>query len=193
MGHQDTQNTCVHTVAHNGGYLQAPKIKSANKEIDTNKSRIAKLEEDYADGLISALDFNKMMKRFNDKIKDQTEVKKEIKNISTNYEQYADFSFDMVRNINILYEKAQTTGKQEIIGSIFPENLIYSKTGYRTTKLNKFILGVAPSTERLLKKETGRTDKNINSSRLVQGAGLEPLQITLNPPIQPSPTNLIRT
>jgi hypothetical protein len=59
---------------------------------------------------------------------------------------------NVIQNLRSYYEKADLTGKQKLIGSIFPENLIIENDKCRTTQENQIILTLK-GFERDFKKE----------------------------------------
>jgi hypothetical protein len=45
----------------------------------------------------------------------------------------------MLKNIDVFYEKGNIETKQKIIGSIFPEKLIFENNKYRTARINEVV------------------------------------------------------
>ena len=54
-----------------------------------------------------------------------------------NLEKILDKAVHALSNIDIVYNGSDTNQKREIIGSIYPEKLVFSESGYRTTKINE--------------------------------------------------------
>ena len=57
-----------------------------------------------------------------------------------NYNGLVDDSLDIVQNLDNYYLTKDTTSKQRIIGSIFPEKLIFENKSYRTPRINNGVL-----------------------------------------------------
>ena len=58
---------------------------------------------------------------------------------SASYDKLIETCKKVVLNLDIAYEKADIQLKQQIIGSIFPEKLIFDGFNYRTTRLNEAV------------------------------------------------------
>jgi site-specific DNA recombinase len=74
------------------------------------------------------------------------------------------------------YIGADIKMKREIIGSIFPEKLIFSENGYRTGKINEVASFIYQINSDLVKIKNGTSSDLSQKFRLVPKAGLEPAQ-----------------
>ena len=89
-------------------------------------------------------------------------------------ESQVNFSFNLLRDLDFYYLNASTEFKRKILGSIFPENLIYSDKNYRTPNSDSVISLIAN-----MEKVSGDTNmqKFTNyggQSLLAPREGLEP-------------------
>lgn len=50
-----------------------------------------------------------------------------------------DRAFDVLGNIDVDYEKSPVIRKRELIGSMFPEKLVFDENGFRTARVNEFV------------------------------------------------------
>ena len=69
------------------------------------------------------------------------------------------------------YRNASTTVKSKIIGSIFPEKLIYSEKQYRTTKVNEVLALILNTSEAF---KTKQPNNKVRLSSVAPESGLEP-------------------
>ena len=85
------------------------------------------------DGKIDSSKYNELYSRCSFEVEALQEQKKGI--VTSNQESMSNFKSAITVHANLLaiYEVADIREKKEIIGSIFPEKLIYDKNGYRTT------------------------------------------------------------
>ncbi len=66
-------------------------------------------------------------------------VSQEIADKETNLEAHMQKGLSILTQLSYYYNHAPIHLKQKIIGSIFPEKLIFNGNKYRTTKVNSFI------------------------------------------------------
>jgi site-specific DNA recombinase len=57
-----------------------------------------------------------------------------------NYNGLVEDSLDIVQNLDKYYISKGTESKQRIVGSIFPEKLVFENNEYRTPRINKGVL-----------------------------------------------------
>lgn len=85
---------------------------------------------------------------------------------------------NLARLIDI-YQTATTIKKRQIVGSIFPEKLIFEGQYFRTAKLNQAVQLIYTLDTAFREKENGTSDLKIDLSHLVIPLGLEPRTPTL--------------
>jgi site-specific DNA recombinase len=73
-----------------------------------------------------------------------------------------------------LYEKVDNKGKREIIGSIYPEKLVFDGFHYRTARLNEAVALIYSLDNSFSEKENGQTESIFDLSTLVPRTGFEP-------------------
>jgi hypothetical protein len=81
-----------------------------------------------------------------------------------------EFCMGILENPSGFYEKADVAGKQQIIGSIFTGNLIFSENKVRTTKVNEVVSLLINSSKSFEKKKKGQPNKNLKLSPWVTRA-----------------------
>lgn len=80
-------------------------------------------------------------------------------------------------NLDETYQKADVNQKREIIGSIYPEKLVFSENNYRTGKINEVAALIYHINSTLPKEKTGTSDESSSKFRLVPRAGVEPARV----------------
>ncbi len=73
-----------------------------------------------------------------------------------------------------LYEKADNKAKREIIGSIYPEKLVFDGFHYRTARLNEAVALIYSLDKGFSEKENGQTESIFDLSTSVPRTGFEP-------------------
>ncbi|MCB0409205.1 MAG: recombinase family protein, partial [Flavobacteriales bacterium] len=115
------------------------RIYEIDAEVLKLKKTITQAEDRLFEAKIDLDTFNSAKNRYNKTISDLQYEKEELKNLDTDLMKQIDFSFDILQNLGNLYKYSSFEVKQGLIGSIFPENLIFSKNKYRTTHLNNVL------------------------------------------------------
>ncbi len=85
----------------------------------------------------------------------------------------------VVANIGKLYTLGDTKTKREIIGSIFPEKVVFDGEVYRTERINVLVKSILLINREMNENKNGRNEQKIQFSRLVLEAGLEPARTLL--------------
>jgi site-specific DNA recombinase len=85
-----------------------------------------------------------------------------------------DACFDLLKNLPKHYAASDPEVKQRILGSIFPEKLIFSKGEYRTTSLNEAFALICNDNKPSNKNKNGKNLVLNKSSRGVVPPGIEP-------------------
>ncbi len=62
-----------------------------------------------------------------------------------NYDEKIDDCLELLLNLDKYYKTKNTEIKQKIIGSVFPEKLVFENNEYRTTKLNDVVTLICPT------------------------------------------------
>lgn len=89
------------------------------------------------------------------------DLKSELENLKTmdkDLEEYLKLGISFLYGVDKLYKTSPSDIKKKIIGSIFPEKLIFSKNSYRTAFIDEFISLILSKHKpfRLLKIKTPR-------------------------------------
>lgn len=130
-----------------------------NRKRDALEMRLAK-ELDADDYLIIKRECEAAISILENKLTDLTAAQ-------VNMEPLIEQSLQLLSHIDKLYLQANAEGKRDIIGSIFPEKLIFDGHGYRTARINEavrliFSLGAAFS-----QNKKGQTSLSANLSHEV--------------------------
>ena len=74
----------------------------------------------------------------------------------------------------MLYEKADNKGKREIIGSIYPEKLVFDGFQYRTARLNEAVELIYSLDKGFSQNKNGQTESFFDLPTFVPKTGFEP-------------------
>lgn len=97
-----------------------------------------------------------------------------LKEAESGFMEYLRFGFTLLGNPLQYYSTATLQGKQKMLGSIFPEKLIFSENSYRTAQPNEVIDLLGNVTEAFRECKNEKATKNGGFSPRVAPAGIEP-------------------
>ena len=148
--------------------------RSLLKKIELIKARIKNLENKYADNEITGVDFNQLKGRFLNELMELENQNNEMNIYSKDIAIQVDYCIKTISNIGKFYSNADVSIKREILGSIFPESIIYSDNKVRTIRMNEVVKLLCPSIGTYEIKKRGRKHEKLLSPSRVNPKGLEP-------------------
>jgi len=115
------------------------RLRQIKTEINKLSVRMESIEDKFFDDLIEASTYNAMKQKTQSKINDLKAEMVNIKNLDKDIEEYLKLGISFLHGIDKLYKNSPANIKKKIVGSIFPEKLVFLKTSYRTDYLDEFI------------------------------------------------------
>ena len=148
--------------------------KSIDQEIESIERRLENVFDKFSDDQIDQQEYSAAKKRYGDKLTELFMKKANFGAEDKNAQRFLKYGLSLLTDLRRYYVEAPLPVKQKIIGSIFPEKLVFDKVEYRTTKMNEFISLLTNSSNGLgvLKKE--KADISVGLSCLAPPSGLEP-------------------
>lgn len=98
---------------------------------------------------------------------------------SINIDKALDRALQSIVNIPKLYSEGEIHTKRAVIGSIFPEKLVFDGKTYRTTRMNVIANYIFQINNGLLQKKNRTNESKFHLSCLVAETGLEPVTFGL--------------
>ena len=84
------------------------------------------------DNEISIEKFNQLKAKYHCEMDNLTSKRLEMSSLTNDIATQLEFSLTVIENLSEFYSKADTAGKQQILGSIFTDNLVFSEKKVRT-------------------------------------------------------------
>ncbi len=106
-----------------------------NSEIEKHQLRLKNARTLMLDGDFSALEYREMKAEIEEQIKRLELQRAKFSSDDENLTEQIDFCVALLSNIEYCYDVADIETKQQIIGSIFPEKLVFDNKKCRTAKL----------------------------------------------------------
>lgn len=148
-------------------------------KIDELNNRLAKARELLLSSDIDPKDYKTIKTEIEDKLLRLEARLTELTNNSAGVqglEKMIEKVLAVLFRLDKTYTGADIKLKREIIGSIFPEKLIFSENGYRTGKINEVASFIYQINNDLAKTKNGTLDDFSSKFRLVPGTGIEPVR-----------------
>ena len=124
------------------GDVSSQKV-NIEKRILENQNLLENAQDSYFSGDVDSITFNDVKKRYSAKI---NSLKRELTDLNVDeilLDTQIKYSFNLLKDLDFYYLNATSEFKRKILGSIFPENLIYSDEKYRTPNSDSVISLIA--------------------------------------------------
>ncbi len=113
----------------------------------------------------------------------------ELEQTDSNFVKHCRYGLFLLTHLDLYYEETSTEIKQKLLGSIFPEKLVFENGKYRTTKINEAIALISGYKKEFDVKNEGQTIAIDNLSYDVPRIGLEPTHLSAPEPKSGVSTN----
>lgn len=146
-------------------------LSNVLKDKEKQSQRLKNARELMLDGEISTTDYKQMKADIEENQTRLSIEENSLRFTNVDYTPQINFSVNFLCNIDSYYQLADVEGKQRIIGSIFPDKLVFHENLYRTTEINSVVWLL--QRENKQKKEGKQVFSNLLSLR-VGPLGIEP-------------------
>jgi site-specific DNA recombinase len=146
-------------------------------EINSKKLSLKKADDKLLNGEIASEDYRRIVEGIKTGITNLELTKSDLMQIETNLERHFKYGASLITHLSYYYTNAPIEVKHRLIGSIFPEKLVYSDDSYRTTRTNSLI-------SLMCSDSIGYTGTKSEKATLSNGLS------TLAPPVGLEPTTL---
>ncbi len=155
---------------------QAVAVDLATKELETYRKRMETAQMLMLDGQIDSSEYRNIKHKLEPEI--ERLVRKQTKAGETNpqEQEMLEFGFYFLNNMVELFAGAGLEAKHQIIGSMFPEKLVFENMELRTNVEDGIIPLLLNTSAAFSQKKKGETRKLVTPSQQVVPAGFEPEQ-----------------
>lgn len=150
------------------------KIKQTEEKISLINLKMISLEDKYLADSITSEEYQSMKTRILGELNEWKYKNEELSKDTSAFKQYFEYGIPFLLNMKSYYMKADLEIKQKIVGSIFPEKIIFHEKKYRTTKTNEFLTLLTLNINELGKIKNGQTNIKIDLPIKAPPLGLEP-------------------
>jgi site-specific DNA recombinase len=149
------------------------KAKTLRQVIQTQGERIARLQDQLADGVLSSEEYMEMKTRYYEQKRkaelDLSSIEGDVSGKAVLVKQ----GLQAMRNLGSHYQKADSKSKVLLLSSIFPEMIEFDGEKCRTTKINDALALCLSVDGDSSKKEDGKIHEKLEFSRLVASSRIE--------------------
>lgn len=149
-------------------------IKSLDEEITKNSKRIQNAKFLMLDSDLSPSEYKEIKLKCEQSNEALLRRKANLQLAEVDYIKPLQFARKLLTTLNDYYLKSNVTDRQLLVGSMFPEKIIYEDGHFRTKRINNVISAFCLSNSELGHKKSGREEKNTSSSTQVNLQGFKP-------------------
>ena len=135
----DLYHATLSDIFKKNGADKGKQVKEVNSEIEKLKLRINNAQALMLDGEINATEYREIKTELLPKVSDLERKKVSLLSNDEDYQQYIDGGFAVLKNLPKAFRDADLRQKQHLIGSIFPEKLVFEEKTYRTIESNAIL------------------------------------------------------
>jgi len=135
--------------------------------LEKQNQRLSKIQDLYIDGSLSNEDYSTMRQRYSGEKVIIEEQLKGLREVKTNLNSSLEKGVGILVNLDKMYERADLQGKKQILGSIFPENLIFDGKKCRTPRINEVLRLILLIDNKNQNKKSGQISEFLEMSAQV--------------------------
>jgi DNA invertase Pin-like site-specific DNA recombinase/transcription elongation factor Elf1 len=139
-------------------------ITAKTEELKKYENRLEKLFDEKVDGLISNDDYQIGKKRYAEQISKLKCELEELKAVKPDFDKYLSWGMGVIQGIGKNYQAQDINGKQKLLGSIYPELIIFEENELRTNKINQVaeLIATFNKASKGHKKKTGQLKTDLS-------------------------------
>jgi len=115
------------------------RLRNIKGELEKQSKRLESIEDKFIDDVIDLSMYKSMKNKIQKVINELQHETSQLKSMDKNLEEYLKRGISFMHGIDKFYAQASASVKKQIVGSIFPEKLVFSKNNYRTDFLDPLI------------------------------------------------------
>jgi hypothetical protein len=113
-------------------------IQDTTQEMAKVEARIHAADDSFFDQTIDKETYQAAKSRYNTQLAELKAKRTHLELAGINIDSRISYGLCLLRDLPAAYAKASTAVKQKLIGSIFPEKLVFEQGVYKTQRINKF-------------------------------------------------------
>lgn len=151
-------------------------IGKLNEKIATLQSNIQKARSKFLTDIIDRKEYNEFKRQCEFEMERVEARLITISNQTVSIDGILSAAINNLSNLSKIYEASDNIGRRKLIGSIFPEKLVFDGANFRTNRLNEVVSLIFNTGKGLPEKKNGQTEEIFDLSTSVARPGFEPRQ-----------------
>jgi site-specific DNA recombinase len=143
-------------------------------EINKKSELLDKASRKFINDEVDPVDYKRLKESIQREITETKARVSGLRVIEDDYMEYLRFGVTFLGNLQYYYSTATLENKQRLLGSIFPEKLIFNENIYRTAEPNEIVDLLFNVNGGFGENKNWNIAKNIDHSSWVPGVGIEP-------------------
>ncbi len=167
-------NVILKNMYNAGGTSSMDSIERIKSDITKKKERLTNAQSLLLDGTLDSADYKEIKGKLEPEIR---ALESKINNLSTesnDLDQMLEFGTQFLGNLDQFYITGDLTARQHIIGSMFPEKLIFENKTFRTAQPNPLLQLITTPDAGFEDSKKRKKPKNSALSCCAPPVGLEP-------------------
>ena len=153
---------------------KAKQKDNLQQEIEKARARISSARKLMLDKEIPPAEYKEIKLEYEGEITKLEQKIDEVATLDSDLKEHISFCCELVENLPNYYIAADLTAKQQILGSILSEKLVFSESSYRTIKFRKIVSLICKPGKDCRGGKKKESPENSELSTLVPGTGIEP-------------------
>jgi site-specific DNA recombinase len=172
--HKKTCLKLIENIDKSNNSNRLNELKSVNSQIEKLNESLLKTDKLLVDGKIEMDSYLRLKDSFKEELVELQIRKTEINNLNENILSNMEFAFQVMENLRMLWKDLDLNGKSMLLGSIFPDKLIFENNQYRTSSENLIISEYFNSTNGFQENKNKKVVNFDDFTSCVVPAGIEP-------------------
>jgi site-specific DNA recombinase len=144
------------------------------QEIEKAKGRVTHARRLMLDKDIDATEYKEIKSEYEGEIEKLERKIDELSTLDSDLKEQISFCCDLLQNLPKYFVAADLIAKQQILGSIFSEKLVFGETSYRTIKFRNIVSLICRPSKDYKGRGNKKSSENSELSTLVPRTGIEP-------------------
>jgi site-specific DNA recombinase len=149
-------------------------VQKVEAEIKKYEQRLNNAQTLMLDGEIDAREYRSIKGKYEEILNNLKAEKLNLELVEDDFLKYMEWNVSFLKSLDKSYESASLPIKQQIIGSIFPEKLIFEENEVRTTRINEVVRLISLNNNKLKHIKKGLNNSKIVQPSRVVMSGIEP-------------------
>jgi site-specific DNA recombinase len=171
---QDAIEYFANSLYGNGGQSAGQERTKLKSEIEKNKERLNNAQQLLLDGTLDPADYKTIKNRYEPIINQQESRMRGLSQENNDLGDLLAFARKFFTKLDSLYLEGNLILRQQLIGSMFPEKLIYEKKSFRTTAPNPLLALISRPSAGSSRRTNKKSPQYVDFSSKAPPSGLEP-------------------